>query len=167
HVQASLRTAFGDQIFSSQGEIDRGKLARIVFGSHADAMESRRKLEEIVHPEIGRQVKSQIESAKTSGRDCVLLDAAILLEAGWRELCDLVVFIDASDAVRLSRVQQRSGWTAAQLQQRESSQLSLIDKRRQADVVISNNFELESAGKELFVFLQNRGLLSCKLPQDS
>ena len=73
----------------------------------------------------------------------VVLDAAILLEAGWDNLCDLVVFVDASQPVRLHRVARDRGWTAEVLQSREAAQWPRERKLSRADIVIHNDSSLE------------------------
>jgi len=73
----------------------------------------------------------------------VVLDVAILLEAGWDNLCDLVVFVDASQPVRLHRVARGRGWTAEVLQAREAAQWPRERKLSRADLVIHNDSSLE------------------------
>ena len=155
-VKGSLRHRFGPGIFGADGFIDRSALARQVFGDHPDQLAARHDLEHIVHPEIGRRISDEISLATTNGRVAVLLDAAVLLEAGWRQLCDLVVFVDTPDAIRLSRVQQNRNWTEDELQRREASQWSLDKKRQAADAVVINDRDLAYAGSQLLGMLRSR-----------
>ncbi len=69
----------------------------------------------------------------------MVLDAAILLEAGWDELCDLIVFVEASWPVRLARVSRSRGWSAEVLRTREGAQWSCERKRAAAHVVLRND----------------------------
>ncbi len=158
-VKQALCEQFGQSILDADGSIDRATIARLVFGEDAVHLAARRQLEQIVHPEIGRRIADGIEAAAAEGLDAVLLDAAILLETGWRTKCDLVVFIDTPDAVRLERVHQRRGWTAEELHRREASQWSLTDKRRESDLVVENDGELEIAGSRLLQSLRQRGVI--------
>src|SRR5208283_5998269 len=73
----------------------------------------------------------------------IALDAAILLEAGWDDLCDLLVFVDASQPVRLERVASGRGWTAEVLQAREAAQWPREHKLSRVDIVIHNDSSLE------------------------
>ena len=68
----------------------------------------------------------------------MVLDAAILYEAGWDTLCDSVVFVDAPPEARLARLLASRGWTAEVLAAREKVQGPLEEKRRQADHVLTN-----------------------------
>ena len=84
----------------------------------------------------------------------MLLDAAVLLEAGWRPLCDAVVFVDTPLEQRKERVSRTRGWTGEQLASRESSQLSLEQKRMEADYVVDNSRGLDQAALQLERVLQ-------------
>ena len=67
-----------------------------------------------------------------------VLDAALILEAGWDKLCDYFAFIDVPREVRLARALQR-GWTEGDFTAREAAQESLDSKRARADVIIDNS----------------------------
>ena len=158
-VKQALRHRFGPGIFDADGFINRSALAKHVFGDHPDQLAARHDLEQIVHPEIGRSISDEVALSATNGRVAVLLDAAILLEAGWRRLCDLVVFIDTPDAIRLSRVQKNRNWTEDELARREASQWSLDRKRRESDFVVTNDRDLEYAGRQLLELLRAEGIV--------
>lgn len=166
-VKSALRQQFGDDIFDSQGEVQRGILSRRVFGDSEQHRAERHCLEQIVHPEIERRIADEIARAEQDGNEAVLLDAPVLLEAGWQRQCDAVVFVDAPDEVRRHRVQQRSGWTAEELRRREASQLSLPEKRKCSDAVVSNAGEVSDGGQQLLNFLRGRCVISCKPSPES
>lgn len=154
-VKAALRHQFGGDIFDSQGEVQRGVLARRVFGDSERHRAERHELEQIVHPEIERRIIDEIARAEQAGNEAILLDAAVLFEARWQRQCDAVVFVDTPDDVRLQRVQQRSGWTAEELHRREASQLSLSEKRKHSDAVVSNAGEVSDGGQQLLNFCED------------
>ena len=68
----------------------------------------------------------------------MLLDAAVLLEAKWNDICDCVAFIDVPVELRLQRVLESRKWDAQEFHRREASQFPIADKRRASDVVIDN-----------------------------
>jgi dephospho-CoA kinase len=156
-VRDELVKRFGPEILGEDGIIIRSALAKQVFGAGSDQTAARKDLEQIVHPEIARRMRAGLASAASAGSQLVLLDAAILLEAGWRNLCDLVVFVETPDAIRVQRVMENRGWTESDLRRREASQWSLIDKRREADLIVTNDQTLEYAGKQLLEALEQRG----------
>lgn len=158
-VKKALCEQFGDAILDTAGNVQRAAIAEKVFGRDEQHAIARRELEQIVHPEIRRRIAERIEQAVADHRDAVLLDAAVLLETGWREQVDLVAYVDTPDAIRLERVKSRSGWSEEELRRREASQWSLADKRRQSDLIIENDRDLETAGRSLLQSLQQCGLI--------
>jgi dephospho-CoA kinase len=73
----------------------------------------------------------------------VVIDAALLFEAGWDKLCDKIIFVDAPRDVRLERAIVR-GWSAEQLAAREAAQLPPEEKRQRSHIVIRNVRTLEN-----------------------
>lgn len=143
----------------SYGTISRSALGRVVFGSDAAAQDARRDLEAIVHPEIRSLIERQIsELRRQANVEAIVLDAAVLLEAGWNDLCDVVVFIDTPQADRIARVQAGRGWSAEELAKREASQWPLPRKRAAADAVLDNSNDVDHAARQLEQVIQNFGV---------
>ncbi len=140
-IEAAARERWGDAVFGKDRHIDRSKLAKIVFAPPPDGQEEREFLENLVQPEIGRRLSAQAELQK-SDSPLAVLDAALIFEAGWDELCDYFAFIDVPREVRLARALQR-GWTEADFTAREAAQESLDSKRSRADVIIDNSASAE------------------------
>jgi dephospho-CoA kinase len=153
-VQDGIRQTFGDDVFDGV-DICRKSLARKVFGPETHHKEALTKLEEIVHPEIRRQVERQLGEV-TDDVEVVILDAAVMLEAGWNDLCDTIVFVDVPFETRLARVQKNRGWTADELRRREASQISIEDKRAAAEFIVDNSGDLEDAVQQLIPFIRTR-----------
>lgn len=148
-VKTLLRERFSDAAFDSQGEVDRSKLGRLVFGSDLTQQQARADLEQIVHPRIRESIARVVSQSRQRPEvEAIILDAAILLEAGWDDLCDTIVFIDVPFKKRLQRVQTGRGWSEVQLNLRESSQLPLSTKRESADYVIDNFGTLAEAATD-------------------
>lgn len=149
-VKQQLRKQFGDSIFDEQGAVNRGALAKMVFGPTPEQRQARTRLERIVHPAIRELLSERINEFRNSHHvEAVLLDAAVLFEAGWNDLCDAVVFIDAPDSDRLKRVVQSRGWTEKALGDREASQLSLDVKRSKSTETVENRGDVSNAGGRL------------------
>jgi dephospho-CoA kinase len=87
----------------------------------------------------------------------VVLDAALLVEAGWSKLCDKIVFVDAERVQRLQRACQR-GWTPDGFNARESAQLSVEEKRKLADGVIDNSGSIDHTFAQVQQFWHSLGL---------
>ena len=104
------------------------------------------------------------QAARSGSYQILILDAAILLEAGWNELCDAVVFIETPFEIRLKRAELDRGWNESQLRQREASQYPLERKRELADKTILNQGELNEAVEALIAFVDERFPLLGKSP---
>jgi dephospho-CoA kinase len=135
-IKAQLVERWGEQILDKDGDADRKRIGAIVF---ADPTE-RRALEAIVFPYIENRIADEIAAAQSRPDEkFIILDAAIMLEAGWDQQCDHIVFVDAPRAVRLARLKEKRGWDEAELLCREAAQMPLDAKRRRADAVIVND----------------------------
>ena len=149
-VKERLREAFGEGVFTSGGEVNRTQISRLVFGSEPQKQAARKKLEQIVHPRISEILARQVALARSRPDvEAVILDAAILLEAGWRHICDAVVFIDTPLEKRVERVTNSRGWSRDELRLREESQFPLERKRKEADHVVDNSGDVQVALSQL------------------
>jgi dephospho-CoA kinase len=145
--------AFGRQIVTPDGNIDRKKLGNMVF----DNAESLSRLNQIMHPRMYDMVKAQLEEYRRQGTRVVVLEAPLLLEAGWSPLVDEVWVTTAPEATVLKRLKERSGMSQAESLTRIRSQLSSAGRVRQADVIINTDCgldELRSRVKELWQRLE-------------
>jgi dephospho-CoA kinase len=122
-------------ILTPEGKVNRRKFGRIVFPSPVE----RSRLEHLVHPYIERRIREEIDKASADPAvRFVILDAAIMLEAGWNGECDKLIYVDAPRPVRLERVQRQRHWTDHDLANREAVQMPPEKKKERADVVIDN-----------------------------
>ncbi|MGE3821717.1 MAG: dephospho-CoA kinase [Isosphaeraceae bacterium] len=121
--------------------VDRKALGAIVF-SDPKAL---RDLESILHPRMRQTFEKAIARTIRRGEaKAVVLDAAILYEAGWDSLCDRVLFVDTPKSVRVERLRESRGWSEEAVTRRESSQWPLDRKRQQAEWVVSNEGDLDA-----------------------
>jgi dephospho-CoA kinase len=135
-VIESLVRRWGERIRRADGSLDRREIAKIVFADPA----ARNALEATVFPYIAGRTRELIAAAQANpGVAFVVLDAAVLLEAGWGELVDQLVFVDAPREVRVGRLASRSGWSEADLAAREAAQWPAEEKKLRADAVLVND----------------------------
>ena len=138
------------EVVGSDGRIDRGKLAGIVF---ADA-QSRKRLEAITHPRIRLEIAAQSAALEAAGHRLAFLEAALLVETGtWRTLDGLVV-VTADPQISVERVLRRDGRSREQVQARMAAQLPIDEKTRVAGHVIDNNGTLEGTTRQVLRILQ-------------
>jgi dephospho-CoA kinase len=142
HVIAAARNRWGDAIVDGNGQIDRGRVAAIIFEPGEIGTRERAFWTRLTHPEIALRLMQEANQLAAGGVWAVVLDAAVMLEAGWDDWCDKLVFIEAPRTIRLARALAR-GWKEEDFNAREAAQESLDFKRRQADVVIDNSGSTE------------------------
>lgn len=137
-IEAALRARWGEAVFGADGRIDRGRVAALVFGDADESARERGFLEQLVHPVAARLIERQAAALAAEGRKAAVLDAPLLLEAGWDKLCEKLIFVDAPRAARCRRAIAR-GWSEKEFAARENAQQSLRRKRARADFVIDNS----------------------------
>ncbi len=157
NIVEQVVSRWGDRARKSDGSLDRRSIAGIVFANP----EERKALEEMVFPFIGAVCKKEIKEALDDADvRFVILDAAVLLEAGWNENVDRIVYVDAPREVRLSRVFTRSGWTEQDLGVREASQWPAEKKKARADAVIMNDASSEELQRQVDQLLEKWQVLT-------
>src|SRR5690242_16834385 len=142
-VQKEIRIEFGTPVFSSAGDLNRSNLRAIVF---ADASK-KRVLEQILHPRIRRQWRTQAKSHRNSPK-FFFADIPLLYETDGENLCDRVVVVACSDKVQLSRLRKRMSVKTAEARKMINSQLPLEEKIRRADHVVWNSGDLRSLAEQ-------------------
>ncbi|MCA9114224.1 MAG: dephospho-CoA kinase [Planctomycetaceae bacterium] len=153
-IKSRIRSRFGAEVFDSEGKVLRKQLAQLVFGSSSRHRQALHDLEQILHPAIREVFDRAIEQARAEGTaEVILLDAAVLLEAGWQDRCDAVVFVNTPPAIRRERILIKRGWSEEELQRREASQLSLEEKQRRSDYHLDNSGSLADASRQLGQFI--------------
>lgn len=131
-----VAAAFGPGAVAADGRIDRAALGAHVFGKPAEL----RRLTDIVWPEIRLLAEEQLARLRREQPGAVVvLDAAVLFEAGWEDLCDEVWVVVVSRATAVRRAVARGGLDAAAVEARIDAQLSNEVRRARADVVLDND----------------------------
>lgn len=145
-IVAALVKLWGEGIRREDGTLDRREIGRIVFANRAQ----RNALEATVFPYIGERTHAEIASAQANpGVAFVILDAPVLLEAGWGDVVDSLVYVDASREARLARLAARSGWDEAELTRRETAQWPAAEKKARAVAVVVNDAGLAELQEEV------------------
>ena len=141
--------AFGDDILQDDKDIDRRKLGAIVFSDPSQL----EKLNAIMHPRMARMVSDKIEVLRGQGVKVVVVEAALLFEAGWDSLVEEVWVTDSSEDIVVGRLKERNGLSEEEAKKRINSQMDRAERIERSDFVIDNSSDmagLESAIKELW-----------------
>ncbi|MGE3808175.1 MAG: dephospho-CoA kinase [Gemmataceae bacterium] len=145
-IKENVVARWGKDLLDEQGEVIRRKLGKIVFGKE----EERKALEELVFPFIEKRIVEEIEAARRDDSvKVIVLDAAIMLETGWNKVCDWIVYVHGPRRERLKRLAEQRGWTAEEVEARESAQLPLTQKILQSDYVIDNSDTPEETARQV------------------
>jgi dephospho-CoA kinase len=141
-VKDALRLWWGPAVFGSDGQVNRRAIAQRVF----DNADERERLEKLLHPIVDRR-RGEI-MAQNSGKSQVLAyvwDTPLLVETGLNSQCDAIIYVEASDALRLARLKASRGWDGAELIRRENLQLPLDKKREISEYVVVNTADADYA----------------------
>jgi len=152
-VWREVVAAFGRQVLTPSGDIDRKKLGEIVFSNP----KSLSRLNQIMHPRMYDMVKAKIEGYHRQGVDVVVLEAPLLIEAGWASSVNEVWVTVASESTVLKRAKERTGLSKRQALARIRSQLSSEERVKHTNVVINTDCsldELKAKVEELWRGLQ-------------
>jgi dephospho-CoA kinase len=142
HAEAWRRVveAFGESILGPENEIDRRALGAIVFSDS----EQLARLNGIMHPLMAGMVQERIDDFRGEGAEAVVVEAALLFEAGWNSLVQEVWVTDSPVDVVVERLAQRNGMSEEEARRRISSQMSREERLERADFVIDNSTDVES-----------------------
>lgn len=144
--QASLEDIcgeFGKGILASDGRLNRGALAELVFAEDA----RRKKLEAILHPRIRAAWRKQVEEWRGNGAERVLVVIPLLFETGAEKELDRTLCVACAKSTQAARLRER-GWSDAQARQRIEAQWPIERKMDRADGVIWNESTLEVAAEQ-------------------
>lgn len=146
---------WGSEVLNEQGEVNRRKVGAIVFADPAE----RRALEGMVFPFIEQGFRDQIARAQADPEvRFIVIDAAIMLEAGWNGICNYLVFVHVPREQRLSRLATQRGWTEKEVTAREQAQMSLTEKQNRADFTVDNSGSREDTARQVENLLGSLGL---------
>lgn len=135
-----LRDLFDSSVFNADGQINNIRMAEAIFNDSS----LRDKLNAIVHPAVKEYVIKQYQIEKESGcLEWLILEAALLIEEHYDEICDELWYIYTSREVRRERLKASRGYSDARVDRIFASQLSEEQYRSHCSEVIDNNGALE------------------------
>lgn len=141
--------AFGTEILDDDGTISRRKLGAIVFADPPRLAE----LNGISHPRMAERMAREIEAVRLrqSGPrpPAIVVDAAILFEAGWDALCDTIWTVEVPNELAIERLMTRNGLTREEAEARLAAQMSNDERARRAQHVIRNEGTLEALTEQV------------------
>lgn len=140
---AEVAENFGSGIIDISGNLDRKKLAGIVFTDKSKL----EMLNSVTYPFITKEILHRINVFSEMGNDFILLDAPTLFESGADKFCNIIISVLADAEIRMQRIILRDNLTPEQAQNRMDSQLNEEYFISNSDYIINNNDTPESACK--------------------
>lgn len=140
---AEVVKAFGADYLTAEGDLDRAKVADLVFHDKK-ALET---LEGIIHKIVYDESEDFLAACRKEGQKAAVLDVPLLIECGWHKRVDRVWLVSVSRRQQIERAMARSGMTEAEVTARIAAQMSLEEKSRYADLVIDNSGTQETTMK--------------------
>ncbi|MCR4881079.1 MAG: dephospho-CoA kinase [bacterium] len=133
----------GKDITDEAGSLSRKKIGKIVFESDTE----RKKLESIIHPHVINKIEKFFIS--NSENDIVFASVPLLFEIKLEKMFDKIIFVSATQAIRLERLMKRNNFTKEEALQRISAQNTEDDKIKKSDFVIFNNGTVDELSKNV------------------
>ncbi len=151
-----LRDLLGtEDVWNADGSFDRQKLAAVLF-SDADAREA---VNAIVHPAVKEYVREQDALEKERGTlDLLVIEAALLIEENYGEICDELWYIYTSEETRRARLKSGRGYSDAKIDSIFASQFSEAVFRAHCAEVIDNNGTPEDAFRQVDALMEKKGI---------
>ena len=142
-----LKAEFGtEDIYQKDGFFDRIKLAQVIFSDD----EKRKKLNGIVHPAVRKYVIGQAAYERKEGKiKLLVLEAALLIEEHYDEICDELWYIYTSEENRRIRLKKQRNYSDEKISEIFNSQLADEKFRKVCRVVIDNNGTIEAAEAQI------------------
>ncbi len=140
-----LRRTWGPEFFHEDGSLDRHRVAHRVFSDP----QARRQLNELLHPQIAREIKERLEDLERRGADLVMVEVPLLFEAGLEKRYDRVIVVYAELQDQVGRLQGRDHRDAAEISGIIKAQWPLTDKLARADYVVDNRGPLNSTRRQV------------------
>lgn len=134
-----LVEVFGSEVINNDGSLNRKKLGSLAFGNKRN-ME---KLNSITHPFIKEEILRQINTYKEAGKKCCVVDGALLMEGIFKDIVDTLILVFLDKDIQIKRLMARNiiGYDEALI--RINSQMPFEEKRKYADYIINNSYDVE------------------------
>lgn len=137
-VIKAVESAFGSEVLGNNGKIDRERLGKACF-SNRDKLE---RLNRIVHPAVRRTFREELERAKREGIRLFVIEAALLIEGGYKKELDSLWYIYCDKEIRIDRLMKNRGYSREKSLAIMGNQISEEDFKEHCDVIIDNSGEI-------------------------
>ena len=151
-----IKEYFGEEVIGENGWLIRDKLAALVFENPNEL----KKLNSIVHPLVTKKTQEELERFLQEGKNIVVVDAPLLLEAGLDTLVDEVWLVKVSQEEQINRCCERDGLSPEEVEKRINSQMPLAEKEKKAHRIIDNQGSFAETERMILNYLIELGYLN-------
>lgn len=144
----ALVAAFGQEILTADGQLDRPKLSQLLFSDKDLLDQSAQVQNTIIREELAKQRQDFMET-----ESLLFMEIPLLFELGYEDWCAEVWLVAVDEAIQIQRLVSRNGYTQEEARQRLVAQLPLAEKKAKAHRVIDNQGSLEATQKQVEGFL--------------
>lgn len=147
---AEIVELFGPGVLKGDGTLNREKISERVFRDK----ELLEKLNGIVHPAVKNYIKKAIERERELDTDIFIVEAALLIEDKYDEICDELWYIYADEEVRIERLKQNRGYSEEKIRSIFANQLSEDEFSEHCDFEIDNSGDFEETKEQIMQRMQ-------------
>lgn len=136
---------FGPFVVKEDQTLDREKIAQIVF----EDRQLLEKLNAIVHPAVKRYIRRAIQMEQEAGTEIFVVEAALLIEDKYDEICDELWYIYADENVRMHRLMKNRGYSVEKIRGILANQLSEEEFESHCDFEIDNSGDFQDTVRQI------------------
>ncbi len=142
---------FGEEILNEKGELNRSKLAEIIFKDEKELA----AVNNMVHPAVKEEILKKIKHEERKDTNLVLVESAVLNQVAYQDFCDEVWYIHVGESARKQRLMYNRGYSAEKVEDIMASQMSKSDYLANSDRVIDNTDNFEETKDQLDKILED------------
>lgn len=154
-IKEKIKNEFGYNIYSTDDTLNRKMLGNIVFND----IEKLNRLDNIMHPAIRTKIKNILKCNELNGVKTSVIDAALLVEANYIDLIDIMILIYVPEYIQIERLMKRNNLSEKDAKDRIKSQMPFEIKKKYSDYVIDNSFSVEYTREQVNKILRDIKLL--------
>lgn len=142
--------AFGNEVVAADGNLDRKKIAAIVFADDVKLS----ILNGIIHPQVKEYIKAEIQKIKQDDeKKYVFIESAIILKCGYDDICDEFWYVSAPYEERVRRLKTSRGYSDAKIEAIMDSQNKEEEFEKQCSIILENDGDIKKIFSQLKILL--------------
>lgn len=142
---------YGDAVLDGQGQLNRSRIAQIVF----ERKDYLNKMNEIIHPAVKEAIRQKLEAFRKAGEHLVLIESAIIIGAGYEDICDDFILVTVPYEVRRQRLMEGRGYSREKIRDILNNQMPEEEMKKYCRYVLRNDGGVEEIRKQVDFLLSD------------